>query len=82
MLDFDEEKIDGDNTNILAAVFNKSWKQQLSKLHVDGYLPPISQITQVIQARHAWQKWGRKDKYIRDIFFFVAYCTAEKTTNN
>ena len=59
-----EEKLDGDNTKILRAVLNKSWKQHPTKQHRYDHLPPISQT---IQARHAWYCWGSKNELISDV---------------
>ena len=44
-----EEKIDGNNTKMLCAFFNKSWNQHLTKQRLYVHLHPILQILYVRQ---------------------------------
>ena len=39
-----EKRLDGNDTRMLRAFSNKSWKQHSTKYQLYGYLPPISQI--------------------------------------
>ena len=48
-----EEKLDANPTRMLSTALNKSWKQHPTKHQLYGHLPPISQIIQEMQTRHA-----------------------------
>ena len=42
-----EEKLEGNNTRMLHAALNKSWKHHPHKKQLYNHLPPISKTTQV-----------------------------------
>ena len=43
-----EKKLDGNNTRMLQAVLNKSWRQHPTKQQLYGHLPPITKTINVI----------------------------------
>ena len=46
------KKLDGNNTRMLRAILNKSWRQHPTRHQLYGHLPPM---TKTIQVRHAAQ---------------------------
>ena len=48
-----EKKLDGNNTRMLRAILNTSWKQYSKKQQPYGHLPPITKTIQVRRTRHA-----------------------------
>ena len=65
------EKLDGNYTRMLQAIFNKSWRQHPTKQQLSGHQPPITKTIQVRRARHARHCWRRKDKLIRDVLLWI-----------
>ena len=63
-----EKEQDWNNTRILCAGLNNSWKQHPTKQQVYSQLLPISQTLQVKRAKHARHGWRNKDKLIKDAF--------------
>ena len=45
-----EKKLDGNYTRMLRAIFNKSWRQQLTRHQLYDHLPPITKTIQVRRA--------------------------------
>ena len=53
-----EKKLDGNNTRMLRALLNKSWKQNPTKQQLYSYLPPIMKTIKIRRAmshQHEWQ---------------------------
>ena len=62
-----EKKLDGNNTRMLRALLNKSWRQQPTKQQLNGYIPPITKTIKIRRTRymgHCWRSW---DEPISDI---------------
>ena len=47
-----EKKLDGNYTRMLRAIFNKSWRQHLTRHQQHGHLLPITKTIQVRRTRH------------------------------
>ena len=64
-----EKKLDGNNTRMLRAILEKSWRQYSTKQQLYGHLPPISKTIQVRRTclvRLTWivvEKLGRTPKW-------------------
>ena len=56
---------------MLRAIFNKSWKQRLSKQQLCGHSPPISKTIQIRRIRHSRLCWRNKDKLISDFLLWT-----------
>ena len=65
-----EKKLDGNNTRILRAILNKSWRQHLTKQQLYGHLPPITKTIQVKRTRHAGH-WRSRDELISDVLLWT-----------
>ena len=61
-----EKKLDGNYT-----IFNKSWKQPLTKRPLYGHLPPITKIIKVRRARRAGHCWRSRDELISDVLLWT-----------
>ena len=59
-----EKKLDGNDTRMLRAILNKSWRQHHTKYQLYGHLPPITNIIQVRRTRHAGHCWRSRDELI------------------
>ena len=59
------------NTGMLRAILNKSWRQYFTKQQLYGHLPPISNIIQVRRTRHVTHCWRCKKKLISDILLWI-----------
>ena len=62
-----EKKLDGNNTKMLWAVLNKSWKKHPTKQQLYGHLPPITKTIKVRRTRHVGHCWRSKDDLISDV---------------
>ena len=62
-----EKKLDGNNTRMLRAILNKSWRQHTTKHQLYGHLPPITKTIEVRRTRHAGHCWRSRDELISDI---------------
>ena len=63
----DGEKLDGNNTRLLQATLNKSWRQHPTKQHLYGHLPPIPKTIKIRRTRHAGHCWRSRDELISDV---------------
>ena len=52
-----EKKLDGNNTRMLRAVLNKSWRQHTTKQQLYGHRLPISKTIQIRRTRHVGHFW-------------------------
>ena len=62
-----EKKLSSNNTRMLQAILNKSWRQYPTKQQLYGHLPPITKTFQVRQTRHSGPCWRSRDKLISDV---------------
>ena len=66
-----EKKLDGNNTRILRAVLNKSWRQQPTKQQLCGHLPPITKTIKIRRTRHRRHCWRSRDEFISDVHLWT-----------
>ena len=62
-----EKKLNGNNTRMLRAVLNKSWKRHHTEKQLYGHLPPILKTIQVRRTTHAKHCWRSKNEFISDV---------------
>ena len=62
-----EKKPDRNNTRMLCAVLNKSYKQHSTKQQLCSHVPPITKNIQIIQTRHVEFFCRSKDKLSHNI---------------
>ena len=62
-----EKRLDGNNTRMLRAILNKSWRQHPTKQQIYGHLPPITKTIQIRRTRHAGHCWRGRDELISDV---------------
>ena len=62
-----EEKLDENYTGMLSAVFNKSWKQLITKQQLSNHLPPSCKSS--MQGKQDMQStcWRCKDEHISNV---------------
>ena len=56
---------------MLWAILNKSWRQNLTKQQLYGYLPPISKTIKIRRTRHAGHSWRSRDEFIGDVLLWT-----------
>ena len=66
-----EKKLDGNYTNMLRAILNKSWRQHPTRHQLYGHLPPITKTIQVRRTRHAGHCWRSRDELISDVLLWT-----------
>ena len=66
-----EKKLDGNDTNMLRAILNKSRRQHHTKLQLYGYPPTITKTIKFRRTRHAGYCWRNKDRVIIDILLWT-----------
>ena len=66
-----EKKLDGNNTRMLRAILNKSWRQHPTRHQLYGHLPPITKTIQVRRSRHAGLCWRSRDELISDVLLWT-----------
>ena len=66
-----EKRLDSNNTRMLQAILNRSWRQLAKKQQLYGHLPPITKTTKVRRTRHAGHYWRSKDELINDILLWT-----------
>ena len=64
-----EKKLD--NTRMLRAILNKSWRQHPTKHQVYDHLPHLTQTIKVRRTRHAWHCWRSRDELISDVLLWT-----------
>ena len=73
-----EKKLDGNNTRMLRAILNKSWRQHPTRHQLYAHLPPITKTIQVRRTRHAGHYWRSRDELISDVLLWTpTYCRAK-----
>ena len=66
-----ERKLDGNNTRMLRAILNKSWRQHPTRHQLYGHLPPITKTIQVRRTRYAGHCWRSREELIRDVLLWT-----------
>ena len=66
-----EKKLDGNNTRMLRAILNKSWRQHPARHQLYGHLPPITKIIETRRTRGS-------DKLIGDVLLWTPTCGRAK----
>ena len=66
-----EKKFDGNNTRMLRAILNRSWRQHPTKQQLYGHRPPIMKTVQIRQSRHAGHCWRSIDELINDVLLWT-----------
>ena len=65
------EKLDCNNTRMLRAILNKSWRQHPTRHQLYGHLPPITKTIQDRRTRHAGHCWRSRDELISDVLLLT-----------
>ena len=71
------KNLDRNYTRMLHTVWNKSWKQHLTKQQLYGHLLPISQTIKVRQARHSGNCWSKVELmwcFLMDSYTWTYQC--------
>ena len=63
-----ENKLDGNYTRMLRAVWNKSRRQHPTKQQLYGHLPLITKTIRIKRIRHCWRS---KDELISDVLLWT-----------
>ena len=66
-----EKKLDDNNTRMLRAILNKSWRQHPTKQQLYGHLPPITKTIKVRRTRHARHCWRSRDEFESDVLLWT-----------
>ena len=66
-----EKMIDGNYTEMLLAILNKSWRLHPPNHYLYGHLPPIAKTIKVIPTRHAGHCWRSRDEFISDVLLWT-----------
>ena len=66
-----EKKLDGNNSRMLLAILNKSWRQHPTKQQLYCHLPLITKTIQVRRTRHAGHCWRSRDELISDVLLWT-----------
>ena len=66
-----EKKLDGNNTRMLRAILNKSWRQHPTKHQLYGHLPPITKTIKVRGTRRAGHCLRSRDELISDFLLWT-----------
>ena len=66
-----EKTLDGNYTNMLRAILNKSWRQHPTRHQLYGHLPSITKNIQVRRTRHAGHCWRNRDKLKSDVLLWT-----------
>ena len=66
-----EKKLDDNNTRMLRAILNKSWRQHPTRHQLYGYLPLITKTIQVRRTKHAGHYWRSRDELISDVLLWT-----------
>ena len=66
-----KKKLGGNYTRMLRAIFNKSWRQHLTKQQLYGHLPPLTKTIKIRRTRHVGHSWRCSDELIRDVLLWT-----------
>ena len=68
---FMEKKLDGNNTRMMRAILNKSWRQHPTKQQLYGHQPPITKTIKVRRTRHTGHCWRSRVELISDVLLWT-----------
>ena len=66
-----EKKLDSNDTRMLQAILNKSWREHPTKKQLYGHLPPITKTIKIRRTRHAGHCWRSRDELIIDVHLWA-----------
>ena len=66
-----EKKLDGNYTEMLRAILNKSWWHHTTKHQLYGHLPPVTKTIKIFRIRHAGNCWRSRDELISDVLLWT-----------
>ena len=66
-----EKKLDGNDTRMLQAIFNKSRRQHPRKQQLYSHQPPITKTIKNWRTRHAGHYWRSRDKFVSDVLLWT-----------
>ena len=66
-----DKKLDGNNTRMLRAVLNKSWRQHPTMQQLYGHLPPITKTIKIRWTKHVGHSWRSRDELISDVLLWT-----------
>ena len=66
-----EKKLDGNDTRMLQAILNKSWRQHPTKQQLYGHLSPITKTIPIRWTRHAGHCWRSRDELISNVLLWT-----------
>ena len=66
-----EKKLGGNNTKMLRAILNKSWRLHPTKQQLYGHLPPVTKAIKIWRTKHAGHCWRSRDELISDILLWT-----------
>ena len=66
-----EKKLDGNDTRMLRAILNMSWRQYPTKQQLYGHLPPITKTIKIRWTRYAGHCRKSRDELISDVFLWT-----------
>ena len=73
-----EKKLDGNDTRMLQAILNKSWRQHPTKQQLYSHLPPITKTIQVRRTKHVGHCWRSNDELISVVLLWTSSHGREK----
>ena len=76
-----ETELDGNNTRMLRAVLNKSWRQRLAKQQLYNHLPLIPKTIQIRRTRHVGHCWRSRDELESDILLSPLHMHEQRQEN-
>ena len=66
-----EKKLDDNNTRMLRAILNKSWRKHPTRHQLYGHPHPITKTLQVRRTKHAGHSYRSRDELIRDVLLLT-----------
>ena len=66
-----EKKLDSNNTRMLLAILNNSWRQHPTRQQLYDHIPPIMKTIKIRQTRHAGHCWRSRDEFISDVLLWT-----------
>ena len=68
---FMEKKLDGNYIRMLPVIFNKFWRQHLTKQQMYDHQPPITKTIKIRRTRRAGNCWRSRDELISDVLLWT-----------
>ena len=66
-----EKRLDSNDTRMLRAILNKSWRQYSTKQQLYGHQPPITKTIKIRRTRHVGHWWRSRDELISDVLLWT-----------